>query len=477
MIQPGQLLFHRYEIVKLLGRGVSSRLYLASDTFLERTVALKAFEDVPDEPTLARIQREAKIYSQLVNEKIVRLLDVARHDRNIYFVLDYIDGQNLAARIISHPPPLKQILVWTSDILAVLAYIHSVNVIHRDIKPSNILIRSADLSLHLSDFGTSKVIDVDDELTTIGTLVGTIVYAAPEQLDGEPATPAVDVYSTGAVLYEMLTGRRYNGEGRLRADTRISDIKLTRPNVPSAVIDLIKRMVISDPRRRPSSDTALGLLNSIISSVDWNMIDDNGIQSIARDPALSVAPIPPVSGTSDLSATMISNVSTARATGFFADQALRVDAYHQSVDFFRSHLDSDYRNLLFQAKLAFALWLGCAAIAFGVVLAGIVLLFQGNSTNGAITLASDVLVLFIQRIFKEREEYYREQASQKHTHLQMGNAWTLAVQSLDGISDSTLREQKLGALSDALVNAFGPGLFVSETRATSPKLKQRGTLK
>ncbi|MEY2521255.1 MAG: eukaryotic-like serine/threonine-protein kinase [Verrucomicrobiota bacterium] len=465
MLNPGQIFRNRYEIVQLLGRGVWSYVYRARDIALERTVALKVFEDVT-EPQLARIQREAVIYSQLAHQHIVRLFDVITQGRSVYFVLEYIDGQSLAERIRADPPTLKQILLWEADLFGVLAYLHSANVVHRDIKPSNILIRAADGGLRLTDFGTSKTIndDVDDTLTTMGSLVGTILYAAPEQIEGAPVTAAVDVYAAGTVLYEMLTGHLpFTGrQWRAFSADDISNIQLLRPTVPATLVNLLEQMTSADSWKRPSSAAASTILNRIIADTDLDALQDSGVEIISAVPS----PLAPAgdlnqAGNLDPSITFFSNAPNAKPTGFFADQALRLDAYNQSVDFFRSHLDSDYKNLLTQAKLAFALWLGCAAVAFSVLVVGVVLLYQGSTTNGVITLAADTLVLFIQKIFKQREDYYREQANKKHTHLQMGNAWTLAVQSVDGISDPALREQKLGNLSDALVNAFGEKLFLS----------------
>ena len=128
------------------------------------------------------------------------------------------------------------------------------------------------------------------------------------------------------------------------------------------------------------------------------------------------------------------------------------EEFTRSIEFFRSHLDESYQTLLSQARVAFWLWFGCATISFLILVAGISLLYRGNLVEGSVTLAAEVLVFFIQRIFREREDHYRTQAEVKNRHLELGNFWNLATQSADGIGDPALRSEKLARLIDALVD-------------------------
>jgi serine/threonine protein kinase len=468
MLAPGDTLLQRYRIEALVGRGASSLIYRAHDTALERTVALKAFEDISGDPTLARIQREAKIYSQLAHPRIVKMHDVLLRGRSIYFVLEFVEGRSLAHILQTRVPSLKEIFGWTEDLLETVTYIHSVGVIHRDIKPSNVLIHEASGTLNLSDFGTSKAINEVSSLTVIGGMVGTIIYAAPEQREAREVTPAVDVYSSGIVLYQMLTGRLpFDRPFQTASPEIVDNVRSIQPSIPPGIVDLLRQMLSSEPAHRPTSTVANATLKRLLATIDLDRLAHSGVVRRSIERSSSAGTIPPEDPLSMV--TMFTNAAAAKPTGFFADQAVRLSAYNKSVEFFRSHLDSDYKNLLDQAKLAFVLWLGCVGIAFAILIAGVVLVFRGETTSGVITLAADSVVLFIQNIFKQREDYYREEAKEKHAHLQMGNAWTLAVQSVDGIADPSLREQKLAALSDELVKAFRS----DSALATAPRLGER----
>jgi hypothetical protein len=225
----------------------------------------------------------------------------------------------------------------------------------------------------------------------------------------------------------------------------IDNVRTLRPATPLALVTLLKATLSLEITSRPDAARALDLVRNIISESDLPTLRrmDRGIP--AKMP--SIAPIT-LSGEN---ATQVNTAWTAKPSGFFANETVRIEAYEKSVTFFRSHLDKDYKNLLTQARLAFGLWIGSAGIAFAVLVAGIVLLYRGNTMDGAITLASESLIMFIQRVFKQREDFYRSEANEKHRHLQMGSAWTLAVQIADGITDAKLRERKLSTLIDALI--------------------------
>jgi len=470
MIAPGDTISQRYKVAQLVGSGAYSRVFLADDTALERRVALKAFEGVSSESRRARIQREARIFSQLNHRAIVRMYDVLLVTSDIVFVLEFVSGENFAQHLDRRVVPLTQIAEWTKELLEVVAYLHLVGVVHRDIKPSNILVEPSTMALRFTDFGTSKILekeDIDEGLTVRGSLIGTLVYAAPEQLEGLEATPAADIYTCAIVLFQMLTRELpFRGPHRPPADEIVARAVSLRPSAPKPFFELIAAMLRENPRDRPTAEHALHNFAAQIAEIDLGGIhEQNALESLRQEK--------PATLDTGLMVSMIADSPTAKPTGFFADQAVRMNAYNDSVDFFRSHLNRDYENLLAEAKLAFVLWLVCVGIAFAIVVAGVILLWQGNITSGLITLGADTVILFIQNIFKQREDYYREEAKEKHAHLQMGSAWTLAVQSVDGIADAALREEKLAALSDELVKAFRSDsvrpITTAVPRRTKPK--------
>lgn len=460
-MSSGIRLHNRYEVLAEIARGTKSVLYKAHDVALERHVALKAFFGLTDEPSIARIQREAVIFGKLNHPRIVSLYDVFTEERRFYLVLEFVEGTNLAETLRVTPLRLKEVIRIETQLLDALSYAHSENVVHRDVKPSNILIRKSDGNLVLTDFNTGKSLQESSEITSVGAFVGTILYASPEQLNNEAVTTASDVYSAGLVFSEMLLGRAPDPKIASRAspvtfsNDIIVSIRKLNPPLPAPLLELLASLLSVQPKNRPSAAEARDALKGLEATLEDDHLNMEtariGIGSLTvhtlRTDANTVDGVP-------IGVTQVDNAPSAKPSGFFAQESLRVQAFDKSVEFFRSHLDRDYSNLLGQAKLAFALWLASAGIAFVVLVAGIILLFQERTVEGAVTLASETLIIFIQRVFKQREDYYREQANEKHRHLQMGSMWSLAIQSADGITDANLREKKMSAVIDALVKGF-----------------------
>lgn len=140
--------------------------------------------------------------------------------------------------------------------------------------------------------------------------------------------------------------------------------------------------------------------------------------------------------------------------GFFNDELSRQRELQQSREFYRTQLSEDYGNLMFQAKISFALWVLFSLVGFVVFVVGIVLLYLGKWQEGGATLVSESIVVFIQKLFKDREDEFRERAAKKNRHVELGNLWNLAAQSLDGL-DAVSRREKLGKLTDAIIDQVG----------------------
>ncbi len=208
-----------YEIVALKGAGGMGEVYRARDTRLDRTVAVKILtQGVADTPEVRqRFEREARAVSSLNHPHICALYDIGNQDGIEYLVMEYLEGETLAARIEKGPLPTADLLRYASQIADALDRAHRQGIVHRDLKPGNVMLTKS--GAKLLDFGLAKggeifQGDVDSSptvsqpLTTKGTIVGTMQYMSPEQLEGKAVDMRSDIFSFGAMLYEMATGKK-----------------------------------------------------------------------------------------------------------------------------------------------------------------------------------------------------------------------------------------------------------------------------
>lgn len=206
--------FANYDIIGTIGRGAMGVVYLAKDRRIGRRVALKAvhydagaFDESDDAREFYdRLRREAELSGMLQHPNIVTLYEAGvEGDAVTFLAFEYIEGQSLRQIIRAGTLAVETALSYGEGILKGLAYAHSRGVIHRDIKPGNILV-NAEGEAKLADFGIAR--PQESTLTVAGTLVGTPSYMSPEQVAGQQVSPASDLFSFGAVLYEMLTGAK-----------------------------------------------------------------------------------------------------------------------------------------------------------------------------------------------------------------------------------------------------------------------------
>ena len=198
----------RFRIERRLGRGGMGDVYKAYDTVLERTVAVKTLTPGNADPqAVERLLREARACARLTHPGIVTIHDVLQAEGSVHIVMEHLEGTSLESlnRSSRFAAPDAKIDVL-ARILDALHYAHGRGVVHRDIKPSNVQLLP-DGSVKLLDFGIAHVAGAA-ALTVTGTMTGTVHYASPEQLRGEESDASTDVYSTGILAYEVLTGRR-----------------------------------------------------------------------------------------------------------------------------------------------------------------------------------------------------------------------------------------------------------------------------
>jgi len=267
-----------YEILAPLGAGGMGEVYRARDTRLDRIVAIKVLpSQVSSNPDLkARFEREARAISQLNHPNICTLHDVGSDSGTDYLVMEYLAGETLAERLRKGPLPLAEVLTIGAQIADALDKAHRSGIVHRDLKPGNIMLTKA--GAKLLDFGLAKpagmaaaagsapllsaAVTINtpspqlSPLTAQGMIVGTIQYMSPEQVEGKELDSRSDIFSLGAVLYEILTGKRaFEGKSQLSVASAILEkepapVSSVKPITPPALDRTIRVCLAKDPDER-----------------------------------------------------------------------------------------------------------------------------------------------------------------------------------------------------------------------------------
>ncbi|GAA3438703.1 serine/threonine-protein kinase [Kutzneria kofuensis] len=247
-----RLLAGRYRLGALVGRGAMAEVYRAYDMRLERPVAIKRFT-AGGSVEGRRFEEEARLLAGLRHPGLVTVYEAGEDDGVRYLVMQLVNGPSLHAALERQMPTVDEVLALGRHLLPTLAYVHSRNVVHRDVKPSNILV-DLDGEAFLADFGLAKLIDAAG-LTRSGEIVGTAAFLAPEQVRGETATTAVDVYALGLVFLQCFTGRQeFPGTQTESALARLTRDPVIPDGLPPGVAELLAEMTSFDPWRRPTAE-------------------------------------------------------------------------------------------------------------------------------------------------------------------------------------------------------------------------------
>jgi eukaryotic-like serine/threonine-protein kinase len=279
-----------YEIQSPLGAGGMGEVYRAKDTRLDRTVAIKVLAShLSSSPELRqRMEREARAISSLNHPHICHLYDIGSQDNTDYLVMEFLEGETLAERLRKGALPLNETLKIGIAIAEALAAAHRQGIVHRDLKPGNVMLTKS--GAKLMDFGLAKSATANSAagvstapllsaartisqaspvspLTTAGTLIGTIQYMSPEQIEGKEADARSDLFALGAVLYEMATGTRpFEGKSQISVASAILEkepepISAIQPLTPPAFEHIVKACLAKNPEDRfqTAHDVALEL--------------------------------------------------------------------------------------------------------------------------------------------------------------------------------------------------------------------------
>jgi CHASE2 domain-containing sensor protein/predicted Ser/Thr protein kinase len=261
-IGPGEVIGD-YRVEELVGRGGMGVVYRATQLSLDRQVALKVIvpELADDDEFRARFKRESLVAASIDHPNVVPVYEAGAEGNLLFLSMRFIHGVDLHTLLQSEGPlPPTRAAHVIEQVASALAAAHARGLVHRDVKPANVLVEeSADDHVYLTDFGLTRRVDSDSAVTQAGTMMGTLDYIPPEQINGQDLDPRADVYALGCVLYEILTGRvpfeRDSDMAKLFAhvSSDVPSARVWRPELTDRVDEVIRRAMAKHPDERYSS--------------------------------------------------------------------------------------------------------------------------------------------------------------------------------------------------------------------------------
>jgi TolB-like protein/Flp pilus assembly protein TadD len=304
-LQPGDRV-GPYEIVALAGSGGMGEVYQARDARLGRDVAIKvlpsAFSAHPDR--LQRFAREARAAAALNHPNILAVYDIGIHDDSPFIVSELLEGETLGARLAQGPLPASKAIDVARQVAAGLAAAHGKGIVHRDIKPGNLFL-TTDGRVKILDFGLARreargAADASRSLTGVGVVMGTVGYMSPEQVRAQATDSRTDIFSFGAVLYEMLSATRAFS-GASDVETMHAILEADPPDLPPAtwqsspaLVRIIGRCLQKEPANRFHSAHDLGLALESIAAGSGGARDDVAVSEALGTTAVMAAAVPAV---------------------------------------------------------------------------------------------------------------------------------------------------------------------------------------
>jgi len=304
-----------YKILEKLGVGGQGTVYKATDGKLGRTVVVKVLpsELTAREANLRRFEREARLASSLDHPNICTIFDLDEAEGHHFIAMQYVEGRNVRQLVNGHPLDLKSTLLIGLQVTDALAAAHSRGIIHRDIKSGNVMVTPSG-QVKILDFGLAKLLDdeTDDrskstihrtDLTEIGVPYGTATYAAPEQARGDKVDKRADIFSTGVLLYEMLTGT-WPFRGKTSIDVRHAVLhdapravaELRKEAIPGRLQQVLDRCLAKEPRDRyQKMEEVRDDLRAVLQEVSASETTGQPFTSVVPEPARHLSGASPVS--------------------------------------------------------------------------------------------------------------------------------------------------------------------------------------
>jgi serine/threonine protein kinase/formylglycine-generating enzyme required for sulfatase activity len=250
-LEAGEMFAGRYEVFGLIGSGGTATVYKVRDRLIGEVIALKLIKpQAAQDPKLAgSFQREITMARRISHPNVVRIYDIGEFRGQFYIVMELVEGQTLLDLLVEkRRVPLAEFLRIFPQMCAAVAAVHREGIIHRDIKPSNLMF-NAQGQLKLMDFGIARFADGQ---ATVGPAIGTPAYMSPEQLMRQPLTPASDIFSLGAMCFELLAGRNpFAGQNLAeRCVGKVPQLRGSVPGIPAALSEALERCLQPDPRAR-----------------------------------------------------------------------------------------------------------------------------------------------------------------------------------------------------------------------------------